>query len=95
MIEKVSFKNQNKNYEIFNICTGKPLKLMDVINFLKKITGHKKIKLVKKNNAEVFKTFGANNKIIRLCKNRFIFSNFKKKIVKTTKWFNKYNYLIN
>ena len=95
MIEKVSFKKQKNNYEIFNICNGKPLKLMDVISFLKKLTGHKKIKLKKKNNSEVFKTFGANNKIMRLYKNRFIFSNFKKKVIQIAKWYKEYNYLIN
>jgi UDP-glucuronate 4-epimerase len=95
LIEKVSFKKQTNNYEIFNICNGKPLKLMDVISFLKKLTGHKKIKLKKKNNSEVFKTFGANNKIIRLYKNRFIFSNFKKNVIQIAKWYKEYNYLIN
>lgn len=95
MIERASFRKQKNNYEIFNICTGKPLKLMDVISFLKKLTGHKKIKLKKKNNSEVFKTFGANSKIIRLYKNRFIFSNFKKNVIQITKWYKEYNYLIN
>lgn len=95
MIETVSFKKQKKNYEIFNICTGRPLKLMNVINFLKKLTGHKKIKLKKKINSEVFKTFGANNKVIRLYKNRFIFSNFKENIIKIKKWYKEYNYLLN
>ena len=84
IIEKVSFKKQKANYEIFNICTGRPLKLMNVISVLKK-----------KNSAEVFKTFGANHKIIKLYKTRFIFSNFNKNIPKIIKWFQKYNYLIN
>tara|TARA_E500000178_G_scaffold351988_1_gene414373 strand:+ start:447 stop:1406 length:960 start_codon:yes stop_codon:yes gene_type:complete len=54
------------NHEIFNVCYGKSIKLTKYINLIEKYIGMKSIKkFIKKQNGDVFKTFGSNKKILK------------------------------
>lgn len=87
-INKLKLKD---NYYIFNICSNKPIKIIQVIKKINSIfQGFKYIpvysKILKKIEAK--KTHGDNYKIKKLLKN-FNFSNFDKSLMKTINWYNK------
>lgn len=58
-----------KKYYLFNICSNRPIKLNDLISYIKNFT-RKKINIikVKKNKADVLKTHGSNRKIKKILK---------------------------
>lgn len=88
-INKIKLKD---NYNIYNICSNKPIKIINVI---------KKINLIFKDfryvsvypktltKVEVETTHGNNYNIKKILKN-FKFSNFDNSLLKTIKWYNKY-----
>ena len=79
--------------EIYNICTGKSFKIYDVIESLKKITGHNpKIIISKKRfrKAEIYNLRGSNKKIYtsNKWKPKYLnHSGFKKALKETYEWF--------
>ena len=95
-VVEILYKLKNKkfkNNQIYNICSNKPIHVKKLISYLIKKTEYKKIKNVKHNNYEVFKTHGKNTKILKLI-NNVKFSDFYTKIDTTIKWYEDYNYLI-
>ena len=86
-------KTSCKPGEIYNICTGKSFKINDVINSLKKISGHNpKIITLKSRfrKAEVYNLKGSNKKIYISTKWRPKYSNysgFKNALKETYEWF--------
>ena len=46
------------------------------------------------NNLEVFKTYGSNNKLMKTMRLNFKFKDFKKGIISTYNWYNRYRHLI-
>ena len=91
ILSKLDFK---KNYQIFNICSSKPIKVMDIIVMLKKLTKYKNIKNISMNKHEVYKTYGANKKIITKTKVKKIFIPIGVGVKRTFNWYKKYEDLI-
>ena len=86
----------NKKYthnEIFNVCSDNPIRIKDLIKYLKKSMNFYKIKNVKSNKFEVFKTHGSNDKLMRNI-NFKKFSNIYDKIDNIILWHEKYKNLI-
>ncbi len=64
IISQLISKKINKNYQVFNICSSKPIKILKLIFEISKITSiTPKIVKVKKHKADVLKTHGDNKKI--------------------------------
>ena len=89
---KLMIKNFEKN-EIYNVCSNRPILIKELLNHLIKKTNFRKIKNIKHNKIEVYKTHGKNNKI-----NKFLsykkYSNFYDCVDKTIKWHEKYGNLL-
>ena len=53
----------NKKFDIINICSNKPIKLTDIIQYIEKKTN--KIRIVKRKlqKADIIKTHGSNAKL--------------------------------
>ncbi len=90
--ERLMRKNFKKN-EIFNICSGKPIHIKKIVEYLSKIINFHKITNIKGNNIEVIKTHGKNQKILNLV-GKINFADLFKKINIITEWHKKYNNLI-
>ncbi len=60
---KLLKKKYKNNYEVFNICGNRPIKILNVVEKLKYLLGKVKIKNVKKHKADVYKTQGSNKKL--------------------------------
>ena len=73
IIKSLILKKIKKKYQIFNICSNKPINLKLLLNKMNKIIKIKnKIFKVKKNNADVLITHGDNSKIKKFLKiNKF------------------------
>ena len=94
LIKTVMQQKNSKNYEIFNICSSKPQKISTIVKYLQRKTKFKKVKFVSMNNLEVFKTYGSNNKLMKTMRLNFKFKDFKKGIISTYNWYNRYRHLI-
>ena len=94
LIKTVMQQKNSKNYEIFNICSSKPQKISTIVKYLQRKTKFKKVKFVSMNNLEVFKTYGSNNKLMKTMRLNFKFKDFKKGIISTYNWYNRYSHLI-
>ena len=92
ILENLLNKKINSN-TVFNICSNKPIYIKKLINYLSKKINFYKIKNIKKNELEVFKTHGQNAKILKITKYK-TFSDFYLSVDKTIDWFKKYNNLI-
>ncbi len=91
VINLYKLKNKSK-YEIFNICSSKPLKITKILNV---INSYKiKTKILKKplHSADVYKTYGDNAKIFNKIK-RFNFTNYKIGVKNTIDWYLKHSSL--
>ena len=77
-----------KKHQIFNICSNKPIKIINLINFLKKKGFDTKITLKGQNFLEILKTHGNNSKIKKFVKFKK-FSDFYTSIVKCLDWYTK------
>ena len=81
--------NKLKNFEIFNICSNKPVKLKDIVRFLKKNNISPKIKKINLQQADILKTHGDNSKLLKIV-NFKKFSDWKECLKKTVAWYQKY-----
>ena len=79
----------NINNEVVNICSNKPIKILDIINYFKKNKSIK-VKLIKMHKADVKDTHGSNTKLKKLI-NNFKISNFYDCFQKTYEWYVKNN----
>ncbi len=92
IVTKLSKLKIGKKFDIFNICSSKPIKITEI---LKIINSFKiKTKIIKKplHAADVFKTFGDNRKVKRIVK-KVKFTNYKTGVQNTVKWYKKNRYL--
>ena len=81
-------KIENFKYDIYNICSSKPIFIKKIINRFCKITGYKLIKNIKKNKLDVYKTYGDNRRIKKLT-SLSLNTDFNKGLLNTIKWYNK------
>ena len=77
------------NNEIFNICSNKPIKILDIIKYFKK-KNDVKVKLIEMHRADVKDTHGDNKKIKKALK-RIKFSKFYRCLETTYEWYKKNN----
>ena len=77
-----------KNFDLFNICSNKPVNLKAVISFMKKNKINPRIKKVSLQKADILKTHGDNSKLLRFIKYNS-FSNWQDSLKKTIIWYQK------
>jgi UDP-glucuronate 4-epimerase len=81
-------------HTVLNICSSKPLKLTNIIFKLIKLTKFNLVKRIPINKLEVLKTFGSNNKLLKIIKS-YKFTNFDNGLKNTYLWFLKNKKYIN
>ena len=84
------FKKIKKKYDIFNICSNKPIHIGKMIKEIQNQNINLKVKMINKNKLDVFKTHGDNSKILKLLKN-FKFTKFNDVFKDSYKWYLKNN----
>tara|TARA_B100001027_G_scaffold216577_1_gene193390 strand:+ start:5946 stop:6917 length:972 start_codon:yes stop_codon:yes gene_type:complete len=89
ILKKLLHTKIKNNYEVFNICSNKPIKVLDVIKKINKWNSTFKFRSKNSkflNKIEVFKTHGDNKKILKLFK-KFKYTSFDKALNNTIKWY--------
>ena len=90
-LEKLKNKKQKNLYEVFNICSNKPISLIKYLNLIEK-KFHKKAKInkLKLQKGDVVKTHGDNKKIKKYLGDHY-FKKINDGIDEFIEWFKKYN----
>tara|TARA_B100000900_G_scaffold230759_1_gene195957 strand:+ start:5416 stop:6378 length:963 start_codon:yes stop_codon:yes gene_type:complete len=91
IIEKLIFsKKKQMKHQIFNICSNNPIKMLNIINEINRLTA-KKPKIYKRRlqEADVIKTHGSNKKILSIIGNKK-FKHIKNGLLNTLNWFKRY-----
>ena len=66
IIDKIVLKNIKTKFDIFNICSKKPIDTFRIVKFISEYLNlTTKLNLKKRNEIEVLKTHGDNSKIIK------------------------------
>ena len=80
-------KKMKKKFDIFNICSSKPILITKVLEEINKYS--KKPLIIKKprDSADVYKTYGDNKKIRNFLKNKIKFTSNKQGVKNTCNWF--------
>lgn len=86
LILNINPKFLKSNFQIFNICTSKPIKITRILNIINNFDIKTKIIQRPQHRADVLKTYGDNNKILKHVKN-FEFTDYKDAVKNTVKWF--------
>lgn len=84
-IIKKLIKKKFTGHKIFNICSNKPKKILDILNDFTK-NNKTNLKLIKKHEADVINTHGDNRKIIKYLKLKK-FSDFYSNFYKVLRWY--------
>ena len=87
ILNKLIYKKQLK-HEIYNFCSNNPINITKIVNDIRS-KYYVKIKLSPLHKADIIKTHGSNNKILRKTGYKK-FMNIQKGIDKTIKWYEKY-----
>ena len=92
IILKLSKSKIKKKFDIFNICSSKPIKITEILKILNKL--RIKTKVIKKplHAADVLKTYGDNSKVKRIIKTLRL-TNYKIGVQNTVKWYKKNKHL--
>ena len=88
IVLKLSKSNINKKFDIFNICSSKPIKITKILKIINSLKIKTKITKKPLHAADVFKTYGDNTKIKRILK-KVKFTNYKTGVQNTVKWYKK------
>ncbi|MDC1050071.1 NAD-dependent epimerase/dehydratase family protein [Candidatus Pelagibacter sp.] len=85
--EQLIYKKFKRKFDIFNICSSKPINILKVIKEINLYI--KKPKIIKKprDRADVYKTFGNNKKINNFLKKKIKFTDYKIGVKNTCDWF--------
>ena len=86
--------NVNHKYQVYNVCSSKPIKVSYIVERLKNKTKYENIKNISMNKNEVYKTYGSNQKIMKKIKSKKLFLPINVGIKRTYNWFTKYKKLI-
>tara|TARA_B100000575_G_C23115430_1_gene644742 strand:+ start:894 stop:1856 length:963 start_codon:yes stop_codon:yes gene_type:complete len=89
IVYKVSNLKIKKNYDIFNICSSKPLHLNKIMALLNISLGKVNIIKKKRDFADVLDTHGSNKKIQKLI-GKYKFTKIEEGINNLVTWFNNY-----
>jgi len=74
------------NFQIFNICSSRPIKITKVLDVINSFNIKTKIIQKPLHSADVLKTYGSNSKILKHVKH-FKFTGYKDAVENTVKWF--------
>ena len=88
IVIKLSKLKIDKKFDIFNICSSRPIKITEILKIINSLKI--KTKIIKKplHAADVLKTFGDNRKVKRIVK-KVKFTNYKIGVQNTVKWYKK------
>ena len=89
ILSKMVYLKYKKNYEIFNICSNNPIKVINVINKINSKNLKFKYKILRSkilDKIEAKKTHGNNIKILSIIK-KFNFTKFDTALEKTIDWY--------
>ena len=87
MVLKLSISKINKKFDIFNICSSKPIKITEILKIINSLNIKTKVTKKPMHAADVLKTYGDNSskKIIK----KLNLTNYKIGVQNTIKWYKK------
>ena len=95
VIIKLSISNKIKNkFEIFNICSSKPINLVYLIKVFKKAVGNFNIYKREFQRGDIIKTYGSNIKLKKIIKD-LKFTKLENGFQNTLSWYRQYNNIKN
>ena len=90
IINKLIFNKSKSKHQVLNICSNKPISVIDLVKKIEKFFGKSNISKIPLNNLEMIKTHGCNKKVKKLINyNKFFSIDYG--LEKTIKWFKNYN----
>ena len=89
---KLSKLNIGKKFDIFNICSSKPIKITKILKTINDLKIKTKVSKKPMHAADVFKTYGDNRKIKNIIK-KIKFTNYKIGVQNTVNWYKKNEHL--
>jgi len=92
IVLKLSKSKIKKKFDIFNICSSKPIKITEILKIINKLQIKTKVTKKPLHNADVFKTYGDNRKVQNIVK-KIKFTNYKIGVQNTVKWYKKNRHL--
>ena len=90
--ENKDFNNFKKKFDIFNICSSKPIKITEILKTINKLQIKTKVTKKPLHKADVLKTYGDNRKVQNIVK-KIKFTNYKIGVQNTVKWYKKNRHL--
>ena len=84
-------KKMKKKFDIFNICSSKPILITKVLEEINKYSKKPLIIEKPRDSADVYKTYGDNKKIRNFLKKKIKFTSNKQGVKNTCNWFLKNN----
>ena len=88
-LKKILNKKIKSNFDIFNICSSRPVSLPKVINELNKFFKKPKILMKQRDDADVLHTHGSNKKLLNTF-GHYKFTSLKDGIANLANWYIKY-----
>ena len=83
-----------KKFDIFNICSSKPIKITKILKTINDLKIKTKVTKKPMHAADVLKTYGDNRKIKNIVK-KIKFTNYKIGVQNTVKWYKKMSIYFN
>ncbi len=88
ILEKITKKRIKKDFDIFNICSNKPVNIKKILYFVDKEILKVKFKFISRNILDVKKTHGCNKKILKIVGKKK-FKNCYNSTLKLFNWYKK------
>ena len=92
LVININTKKLKSNFEIFNICSSKPIKITKIIEVINLFKIKTKTMQKPLHTADVLRTYGNNRKILEHIKH-FKFTDYKEAVKNTVNWFLSYSKL--
>ena len=92
IVLKLSKSKIKKKFDIFNICSSKPIKITKILKTINKLQIKTKVTKKPLHKADVYKTYGDNRKVQNIVK-KIKFTNYKIGVQNTVKWYKKNRHL--
>ena len=89
IIDRLSKVNFLKRYQVFNICSSKPIRLKKILKELNKYFAKPKIIEVERDFSDVLNTHGSNKRLLKVI-GKFNFTDFKTGIFRLCRWYKDY-----
>jgi len=88
IVLKLSKMKISKKFDIFNICSSKPIKITEILKIINNLKIKTKVTKKPLHAADVLKTYGDNRKVLGIVKNIKL-TNYKIGVQNTVKWYKK------